>query len=344
MRATRCALMTGERARGRSQAMSRILRLLLSLTLLAASAPDQRATFEALRSEDARLATIAWRLVTANAALCRDQQPGTGLVLHASDQYAAEDAEAARAVFGFPTPVAVEWVVPGSPAARAGVVQNDGVAAIAGTPLTAPSAKRNTSATRDAALARLAALPVGAPMALTLTDPRGTRRVSIPPTPACRSEFEVVAGPKLGASSDGHVVQVGARLMETYGDDDVAVVVAHELAHTILRHRARLEAAGVKWGLLGEFGRNARLFRDTETEADVLGAFLLRNAGWDPQNAIRFWQGPGKKVDPGMFRSRTHPSPKERARIIAEALAATAAGAPVPYLPPILTQRDTALR
>jgi len=323
--------------------MSRVLRLLLPLTLLAATAPDSRATFEALRVEDARLANIAWRLATANAALCRDLQPGTGLVLHAIDQYAPRDAEAARAVFGFAAPVAIEWVVPGSPAARAGVAQNEAVTAIAGTPPIVPTAARNTSATRDAALAQLAALPPRVPVTLTLIAPHGSRRVSIAPIAACRSEFEVVAGPKLGASSDGHVVQVGARLMETYGDDDVAVVVAHELAHTILRHRARLEAAGVKWGLFGEFGRNARLFRETETEADVLGAFLLRNAGWDPQNAVRFWQGPGKKVDPGMFRSRTHPSPKERAAMIAEALAAMPAGAPTPYLPPILAQRDVGL-
>ncbi|WP_375271984.1 M48 family metalloprotease [Sphingomonas sp.] len=324
--------------------MSRILCLFLPLALLAAAAPDSRATFEALRAQDARLATIAWRLATANAALCRDRQPGTGLVLHALNQYAARDAAAARAVFGFSAPVAVEWVVPGSPAARAGVVQNEGVAALAGKPLAVPTIAHDTSATRDAALAQLAALPVGAPVALTLADTRASRRVSIEPLPACRSEFEVVAGPKLGASSDGHVVQVGARLMETYNDDDVAVVVAHELAHTILRHRARLETAGVKWGLFGEFGRNARRFRDTETEADVLGAFLLRNAGWDPQNAVRFWQGPGKKVDPGMFRSRTHPSPKDRARIIAEALAAMPASAPTPYLPPVLAQRDAALQ
>jgi hypothetical protein len=324
--------------------MSRLLRLFLPLALVAAAAPDSRATFEALRAQDARLASVAWRLTTANAALCRDQQPGTGLVLHAIDQYAVRDADTAHVVFGFAEPVAVEWVVPGSPAARAGVVQNEGLAAIAATPLTAPTAAHDTSATRDAALARLAAQSVGAPVVLTLNDSHGPRRVAIAPVPACRSEFEVVAGPKLGASSDGHVVQIGARLMETYGDDDVAVVVAHELAHTILRHRARLEAAGVKWGLFGEFGRNARLFRVTETEADVLGAFLLRNAGWDPQNAVRFWQGPGKKVDPGMFRSRTHPSPKERAAMIAEALTAMPPGAPTPYLPPILDQRDTALQ
>lgn len=300
--------------------------------------------YTALRDADARLAAIAYRLVTANAALCREQQPVTGMVLHAIDQYPAADMAAVRAAFAFPAPVAVELVVPRSPAARAGVDANDGLAAIDGTLLAAPVAGKGiTSATRDAAQARLAA---GAPTApVTLSLRRGAdlldRRVA--PLAGCRAEFEVMAGNVLGASSDGRVIQVAGRLLEMFGDDDVAVVVAHELAHSVLRHRVRLEAAGVRWGLLAEVGRNARLFRTTETQADVLGAFLMRNAGYDPQIAVRFWREQGGKVDGGMFRSRTHPSSKDRAAAIADALAAMPADAPIPYAPPILMERDRPL-
>ena len=142
---------------------------------------------------------------------------------------------------------------------------------------------------------------------------------------------------------DGQVVQVGGALFERFGDDQIAVVVAHELAHAILRHRVRLEAAGVKWGLLSEFGRNARLFRQTETEADLLGAYLLRNAGWDPQLAVRFWREYGSKIDGGMFHSRTHPSAKDRASAIERELATMPNDAPVPYQPPLLARRDERL-
>jgi hypothetical protein len=311
--------------------------LLPTLLLALAAVPAQAAP--SLLEVDQRLAAIAWRLTTANAALCRDRQPVIGATLHAADQYPPALRD------GFAAPVAVELVVPDAPAARAGVAADDGVVAVDGRPLPAPAAGDTpTSATRDAAQARIAALPVAAPIALTLRRDGGERQVSVQPRAGCRVEFEVLTGSKLGASSDGKVVQVGGALFAKFGDDQIAVVVAHELAHAILRHRIRLEAAGVKWGLLSEFGRNARLFRHTETEADLLGAYLLRNAGWDPQLAVRFWRDYGSGIDGGMFHSRTHPSAKDRAAAIATELATMPADAPTPYLPPMLALRDEGLK
>lgn len=287
---------------------------------------------------DQRLAAIAWRLTTANAPLCRDQQSVIGATLHAADQYPT----ALRA--SFTAPVAVELVVPGTPAATAGVAPNDGLIAVDGATVPAPAGgDAATSVTRDAAQALIAGHAPGAPLALTLRRDGTNRAVTVQPRAGCRVEFEVLAGTKLGASSDGRVVQVGGRLFERFGDDQVAVVVAHELAHAILRHRARLEAAGVTWGLLAELGRNGRLFRQTETEADLLGAYLLRNAGWDPQLAVRFWREEGATIDGGLFRSRTHPSAKARADAIAAELATMPADAPLPYAPPLLARRDAPL-
>lgn len=322
--------------------MLRLFRV-LALILLVAAAPAEDNPYAALRAVDARLAGIAYRLVTANAALCRERQPATGLVLHAQDQYPRDAA--VTAAFGFPAPVAVELVVPGSPAAAAGIVANEGVAAIDGKPVTAPGSAINTSVTRDAALAQLAAAPADRPLTLAIVGADGARRdVTLPAHPGCRGDFEILATQKLGASSDGRVVQVGARLMAKFDrDEDIAVVVGHELSHTILRHRARLEAAGVRWGLLAQFGRNARLFRETESEADALGAILIRNAGWDAQEAVRFWRTQGSKIDGGMFHSRTHPGSGDRARAIETVLATVPADAPVPYVPPMLAQRDAAL-
>ncbi|KQT31975.1 peptidase M48 family protein [Sphingomonas sp. Leaf412] len=326
-----------------------MIRFLTALALVAASpatavSPDT-APYEGLRELDTRLARIAYRLVTANVALCREQQPVLGLTLHAIDQYPAADATAVRQVFGFPAPVAVELVVPGGPAAAAGVRADDGVTAIDGVALPVPAPSGDvTAATRDAAQARLAAVAPGTPVALSLRRGSIAQVASVRPVAGCRAEFEVLATTKLGASSDGRVVQVGAPLFLRFDDEQIAVVVAHELAHTILRHRIRLEAAGVKWGLLAQFGRNARLFRETETEADVLGAFLLRNAGWDAQAAVRFWRTQGAKIDGGMFHSRTHPSAKDRAATIERALAAMPAAAPIPYAPAILAQRDAPLQ
>lgn len=316
----------------------RLLFLFASLIPAALLAAAPAAAEPTLLEVDQRLAAIAWRLTTANAPLCRDQQPVIGAALHAADQY----PPALRAAFA--APVTVELVVPGAPAATAGVAADDGLLAIDGAAVAAPAGgDSTTSVTRDAAQALLASHPPTAPLALTLRRAGAERSVTVQPRAGCRVEFEVLAGNKLGASSDGRVVQVGGRLFELFGDDQVAVVVAHELAHAILRHRARLEAAGVKWGLFAELGRNGRLFRQTETEADLLGAYLLRNAGWDPQLAVRFWREEGGKIDGGFFRSRTHPSAKARADAIATELATMPADAPLPYAPPLLAQRDAPL-
>ena len=280
-----------------------------------AADPDTAATFDALRQVDGRMAAIAYRLTTANAPLCRSLAPTPGWAIHSLGQYDPALRDQARASFGFETPIAVEAVVPGSAAAKAGVRAGDSIVSVDGRPIgSGAPGKDASSAARDAAVEQIAGLPADRPLSVELMRVGLTRTVTIPASPGCRSAFEVLLGPGMTASADGRIVQIGVRFFERYTDDEVAVVVAHELSHNILRHAARLEAAGVKRGLLSEVGRNGRLFRLTEDQADLLGAYLLRNAGYDPQIAVRFWREHGGDVDGGLFRSRTHPSSSARAK------------------------------
>src|SRR3546814_13099737 len=53
------------------------------------------------------------------------QEPGLGLLLHTPDQYARDVRGAAIRHFRFAGPVGVEAVLPGSPAAAAGVRSDD---------------------------------------------------------------------------------------------------------------------------------------------------------------------------------------------------------------------------
>ena len=309
-----------------------------------AADPDTAATFDALRQVDGRMAAIAYRLTTANAPLCRSLAPTPGWAIHSLGQYDPALRDQARASFGFETPIAVEAVVPGSAAAKAGVRAGDSIVSVDGRPIDsgAPS-KDASSAARDAAVEQIAGLPADRPLAVELMREGGTRTVTIPASPGCRSAFEVLLGPGMTASADGRIVQIGVRFFERYNDDEVAVVVAHELSHNILRHAARLEAAGVKRGLLSEVGRNGRLFRLTEEQADLLGAYLLRNAGYDPQIAVRFWREHGGDVDGGLFRSRTHPSSSARAKALEAAIDTMPAGHGF-YAPPLAAEADRPLQ
>lgn len=310
------------------------------LLALLLAAPD--AGLERLRGQDLRLAAVAHRLVTANAALCDAQQPATGLLLHARDQYG--DAAARDATFRFPAPVAVEAVVPGSPAEAAGVRAGDGLVAVAGEPLASSTATAVSSATRDAALAAIAARAPAAPLALTLLRDGARVDTVVQPQPACRIAVELLPGRRNAAFTDGRVLQLGDGLVARLDDGSVAAVVAHELAHVVLRHRARLDAAGTGGGLFRELGRSGRLLRRAEREADALSVALLHNASYDPALAAAFWRGPGRSVDPGLFRSRIYDSPRARAAALEAAAAAIPPAAPRPWTPPLVATREEALQ
>jgi len=96
-------------------------------------------------------------------------------------------------------------------------------------------------------------------------------------------------------------------------DDEVAMIMGHEIAHALLEHaRERLaKSAGTELGLrlgaallgLGQLGDMAaqygsqllslRFSRDDEREADALGLVLAARAGYDPRAGVRLWQKMG---------------------------------------------------
>jgi hypothetical protein len=308
-----------------------------------ADAAPTAAFFDTLRAADLRLATIAYRLTTGNAALCDRLQPQIGMPIHALTQYGPGARKAAAATFGFESTIGVEAVVAGGPADRAGVRPNDSIVAIDDRPqpdLPSADAPENAAA-RDAAEAIITEAPIGKPLRLTVLRDGKRLPISITPVTGCRSRFEILLGSGLDASADGAIVQLGERFFEGYTDEEIAVVVAHELSHNILRHRARLDAAKINRGLLAELGRNGRLIRETEDQADLLGIYLLANAGYDPMSASKFWRSKG---DGGLFRSRTHASSKARAEALEAAARDIAATLTRPIIPPVVATRTVPLR
>ncbi len=315
------------------------------LAIVAVPAPGRAtpaapvAQLQALQALDAVLASVATQLVTSNAALCRDLMPVTGLSLHARNQYPDALAGPVGEVFGFPAPLAVSAVVPGSPADHAGIRANDGV--LAAGELLPPAADTDgkpDTLVRDGFEAALAKRAPGLPLLWRIRRKETVLERSLTPLPGCRARFEVVPGQALIARSDGQLIQLSARYVASLSRESLAVIVAHELAHSVLLHRERLVAAGVSKGLLAEFGRHGRLNRQVEREADRMSVYLLRNAGFDPASAVQFWEGPEGKGGGGLLRSRTHDSPSARAKLIRAEIATMPDGA-LPVAPVWLDER-----
>jgi hypothetical protein len=297
----------------------------------------QSNAMNALVEQDVRLATVAERMLAANSALCRQHMPLTGMVLHSKDQYGKAVAGDAFANGR----IVVEAVVPGSPASAA-LAPGDAIGAI-GSTRTDTLVAEGEAPLRDLAFGLLAEQPDGAPLALAVVRDGQERTVTLDAPTGCRALVEIRATSGINARSDGRVIQVNYGLASEATDDELAVVFAHEMGHLVLEHRRRLSSAGVEKGFFGEFGRNQRLNRQVEVEADRIAAHLLANAGYDPAIAPRFWRSSlGQRASGGLLRSSTYPSAEARAQLIERVIAEYIGSGAGPTWPGhLLSRRDT---
>lgn len=316
----------------------------LALLLVASSGSAQGdANMEMLRTADMRLATIGYRLSVGAAALCDRQEPGLGAQLHTLAQYDPAARDRIRAHFGFAGNVAVEGVVPGSAAERAGLRQDDTIAAIGGVAIPEDASGPASTAQYAALYDAIAALPPNRPVDVTVIRAGERKSLQIVPVPACRTRYELRIADNFDALADGKLVQITSKYLDETPAELLPALLAHELSHNILRHAARLEAVGAEFGMMSGFGRNVGFFRQTEIQADILAVHLLARAGYDPAIAVRFRREMGPKQLAGMVRSRSHPSSRDRIAIAeAEVAKIAAAGGNAP-LPAFVAERDAPL-
>ncbi|MBL8656466.1 MAG: hypothetical protein JNJ92_03790 [Altererythrobacter sp.] len=283
----------------------------LAATLLAAApgplvAAPQDQSLARLQERDRRLFAAGWRLVTGNAPYCTGAAPALGLAV--LDAGGFGDPEAVRRQLGLTGDLAVGAVAPGSPAEHAGIAPGDTLLALNGDDLDRRFARARPAWRRlvevTAALdAAAAAGPVTLTIARAGAAPRSVTAVGVP---ACPSRFEVLDRGG-GAMAEGSRVILGRDFPGfAYPEPEFAAAVAHELAHNLLGHRALLDAQGRSLGRV----------RLTEREADRLGAWLLANAGIEPEAMTRFMERWGPRHGGGLFRKRTHEGWDERAAAI----------------------------
>ncbi|HEV3205203.1 MAG TPA: M48 family metallopeptidase [Gemmataceae bacterium] len=73
-------------------------------------------------------------------------------------------------------------------------------------------------------------------------------------------------------------------------DDQLATVISHEIAHALAHHASeRVARKEMNQGGLGGIWSKA-FDREQEKEADHIGLFLMTFAGYDPAEAVRFWE------------------------------------------------------
>lgn len=261
-----------------------------------------------LQANDAMLQSIGYRLASANAPFCADQRLTVGLQI--ADVRNFSEPAKIRAALQINGDFAVEAIAAGSPAGQSRLVAGAEVVSINGEVLGAlPAAGANDSQRVNTVHDRIdAALSRDGKVLLGLANGGD---VTLAGVPACRSRFELLLGGN-GGQADGLIAQISlAALLKGRRDDERAWGVAHELAHNVLRHRARLKAVG----------RSIANVRDTEREADRLTVWLMANAGYDPKAALAFVHNWGAKGMAGHFTSPDHDRTETRIKAISAELA-----------------------
>lgn len=317
--------------------------LAIASASIAETASDDSALFEQVRASDLELATIGWRLASSNASLCDVLEPGLGLQLHTLDQFTPQLRAAARSHFKFATPVAIEGVIPGGPAAQAGLRADDSLVRIGSVDIGANSGKAGTTERLVAVQLAVAKLPPAEPIEFQAIRDGAPLSVTVRPSPVCRSRFELELTEDYDASADGSMVQISSKLLDTYRGDRAVAAIAHEFSHNILHHRTRLEARGVTFGMLAGFGGSVKYFRQTEIQADILSIYLLANAGYDLKAAPDFWRDFGPKHAGSIFNSRSHPHWRDRVATLEAEIAKVQADPARPHVSKLIAERDQPL-
>lgn len=256
-----------------------------------AGAPAQR--LAALTDLDQAVARVAWRLSESNVDLCPVVRQSAGWALHAANQYSLELRPDAEGRFGLRGDLpGVLAVPPGSPADQAGLRVGDLIVSVGGAALTeglhaAPPRYEGLSAN----VAKLDEALSGGPAHLSVQ--RGEERLDITVTPrrACGYEVQLNPSDDLNARADGRRLFISTALARfAASDDELALILGHELAHNVLGHRRWSETGGAGRTVVDRDCEGDICGGDRERQADRTGLYLMARAGYRPDIAAPFWR------------------------------------------------------
>ncbi len=284
---------------------------------------------ELLRRKE-RLNRVAFRVVSTNASLCKEQIGSLGIGMITADRVQKKFASAASRLIGASRGAYVYSVAPGSPGAIAGVQIGDVITNLAG---------KNIRSSKDLARA-VKLIDDGKYISGTLYRYGASQRFSAKPANVCGYPVISVTKDKRNAHTDGSVIVINSGIMETARtDEELALVVAHELAHIVSDHLSKKRTNRVA-GYVGGFAVDLALAaiglntqgafmdtggsighmaysRDFELESDYVGMYFLARAGFNMEGVEIFWRRMAAKDPRDISFASTHPGSAERFILLA---------------------------
>lgn len=289
--------------------------------------PSVTQGIERYMEQRARVESVGFRLRKAANTDCHrlgKSRADLGIVVWSLANFPnSDDQNRLRAAYDLTNAVTVAIAVHGGPAKTSGLSAGDVITRVNG-----ETVSSGTGATeRFITLSNFAAKQ--GPVTLELASGRSLR---IEPANICEYPALLVRSPEINAAADGATIAITTALFEvTRSDEELALVLGHELAHNILGHLNASRATPSKSGrLLDAFTRSSistALSSATtpaydpakEIEADRAGLQLMARAGFDISAADAVWTRLNTAGNATLL-SRTHPTGTARQAALKKAV------------------------
>jgi hypothetical protein len=302
-----------------SENLKRTLAVAVALASFLLSSPVAAApvSLRSFAKENLQLATIAYRISTETAADCPDPQIVTGLLTHDLSNYDRSVRPAVSRAFSLGTGIGVLEVVPGSAAERAGLRTDDEILSVNGLSVQDPAAvdepRRSSRRLEKFSKALQLALRNG-PAELEIRRSGAVVGASLAGELGCGGELLLSGSRERNAWSDGsHVVVTTAMMRLARSDDELAFVIAHEMAHNILGH-----SSSSKRGIFGlKLGGKRQ-----ELAADYMAVWMMTEGGYKAEGGISFLRTVRRRLWWNI--SLDHPSFGRRIKTVSGAITSAA--------------------
>lgn len=306
-----------------AQTAKKSLAAIVCCAAMAAAAPSHGAgmSLRTLGAKQMHLASIGYRMASANAHRCARPDMMSGMILHDLTQYDASARPAVASAFSLNGGYGVLQLIPGSAAQRAGIRIDDEILAVGNRRVADANviqAPGKSSHRVTQFLGLLSTALVNGPTDLLIRRNGSQITVKLQGQPGCGGNVLLANSTTINAWSDGnHVVVSTAMAQMAQNDDELAFVIAHEMAHNSLGHSR--SSSGQVRGLIGLLGFGAASVKRMEVDADSHAVALMSAAGYEPAAGISFLRNARRRLWWNV--SLDHPGFGRRMQIVNAAIA-----------------------
>ena len=269
-------------------------------------------------------------LASSNSFCEKNLGPYLGFKTWTNQTFDKDWRDAFAMKYGLTDKLHISYIAPGSPAEKAGLRVKDVIKSVDGW---AVVNEKTSPVKLDEKVQEL--LKTKSNISVTIERGADTLTIPIQPIQACNFSVTLMPEDIKNAAADGKRIIFYKGMMDfAKNDDDIALILSHELAHNTMKHIDSQRKNQILGGILGVIldvaaaaggvntngdftraGMNAGALAysvEFEQEADYVGLYIMANAGFDINNAPNFWRRMATINSNAITIKTTHPTTPER--------------------------------